>query len=86
MNKTLLNTEIQEFITTHLNSNIHELILKGSPFEGLDIKELIAQIEAKKKCALKLKTWFETLGCITPTNSISNKPLPKLLHGLKVNL
>ena len=45
----LLNTEIQEFITTHLNSNIHELILKGSPFEGLDIKELIEQIEAKKK-------------------------------------
>ena len=66
MNKTLLNTEIQEFITTHLNSNIHELILKGSPFEGLDIKELIAQIEAKKKCALKLKTWFETPGMYYP--------------------
>lgn len=66
MNKTLLNTEIQEFITNHLNSNIHQLILKGSPFEGFDIKELIAQIEAKKKCALKLKTWFETPGMYYP--------------------
>ena len=60
MNKILLNTDIQDFITKHINSNIHELILKGSPFEGLDIKELIEQIEAKKKCVLKLKTWFET--------------------------
>ena len=60
MNKILLNSDIQDFINTHINSNIHELILKGSPFEGLDIKELIEQIEAKKKCALKLKTWFET--------------------------
>ena len=60
MNKILLNSDIQDFINTHINSNIHELILKGSPFEGLDIKELIEQIEAKKKCALKLKTWFKT--------------------------
>jgi len=62
----LLNTEIQEFITTHLNSNIHELILKGSPFEGLDIKELIEQIEAKKKCEAKLNTWFDTPGIYFP--------------------
>jgi len=60
VNKILLNSDIQDFINTHINSNIHELILKGSPFEGLDIKELIEQIEAKKKCAPKLKTWFET--------------------------
>jgi len=60
VNKILLNSDIQDFINTHINSNIHELILKGSPFEGLDIKELIEQIEAKKKCALKLKTWFKT--------------------------
>jgi len=66
VNKILLNSAIQEFITKHINSNIHELILKGSPFEGLDIKELIEQIEAKKKCALKLKKWFETPGMYYP--------------------
>jgi 16S rRNA G966 N2-methylase RsmD len=66
VNKIILNTDIQDFITKHINSNIHELILKGSPFEGLDIKELIEQIEAKKKCALKLKTWFETPGIYYP--------------------
>ena len=66
MNKILLNTDIQAFINNHINSNIHALILKGSPFEELDIKELIEQIEAKKKCALKLKTWFDTPGIYYP--------------------
>ena len=40
--------------------------MKGSPFEGIDIKEIIGQIEAKKKCELKLKTWFETPGIYFP--------------------
>jgi len=66
VNKILLNTDIQDFITTHINFNIHELILKGSPFEGIDIKEIIGQIEAKKKCELKLKTWFDTPGIYFP--------------------
>ena len=38
MNKILLNSAIQEFITSHIHSNIHELVLKGSPFDGIDIK------------------------------------------------
>jgi 16S rRNA G966 N2-methylase RsmD len=66
VNKILLNSAIQEFITSHIHSNIHELVLKGSPFDGIDIKELIEQIEAKKKCALKLNTWFETPGVYYP--------------------
>ena len=60
MNKDLLHIDIQGFITKNIGSNIPELILKGSPFVGLDIKELIEQIEAKKKCETKLNTWFET--------------------------
>ena len=59
MNKTILNIDIQEFISKNLNSNIHSLILKGSAFEGVETKELIEQIEAKKKCELKLNTWFQ---------------------------
>jgi len=66
VNKILLNTAVQEFINKHINSNIQELVLRGSPFEGLDIKELIEQIEAKKKCVLKLKTWFDTPGIYYP--------------------
>ena len=57
MNTLILNTDKQEFINKKLNSNTHTLILKGSAFEGVDIKELTEQIEAKKKCESKLKTW-----------------------------
>ena len=59
MNKTILNIDIQDFIIKNVNSNIHSLILKGSAFEGVETKELIEQIEAKKKCELKLNTWFQ---------------------------
>jgi len=60
VNTLILNTDKQEFINKKLNSNTHSLILKGSAFEDVDIKELTEQIEAKKKCESKLKTWFET--------------------------
>ena len=66
VNNILLNSATQEFINNHINSNIQDLVLKGCPFEGLDIKELIEQIEAKKKCILKLKTWFDTPGIYYP--------------------
>ena len=66
MNKIVLNSAVQDFITRHINSNVQKLALKGSPFEGLDIKEIIEQIEAKKKCVLKLKTWFDTTGIYYP--------------------
>ena len=58
MNKHLLNTEIQEFINTNLNSDISTLLLKGTSFEHIETKELIEQIEAKKRCQKKLPTWF----------------------------
>ena len=60
MNKAILHTEKQVFIENNINSNVNELILKGSPFDDVDIKEIVEQIEAKKKCQNKLPTWFET--------------------------
>lgn len=60
MNKTILNTEIQNFINNNLNKNIQELVLKGISFEGVSTTELVEQIEAKKRCNKKLPTWFET--------------------------
>lgn len=58
MNLKLLNTEIQDFISEHLHSEISKLIFKGTPFKYASIKEIIEQIEAKKKCEKKLPTWY----------------------------
>ncbi|TYB76600.1 class I SAM-dependent methyltransferase [Bizionia saleffrena] len=58
MNISILNTKNQEFINNNLNSNITSLLLKEVKNTSFEIKELIAQIEAKKKAEKKLPTWF----------------------------
>ena len=58
MNKNILNTDVQEFINAHLNTNITALILKGTNFSSVETKEIIEQIEAKKRCVKKLPSWF----------------------------
>lgn len=60
MNKNALNIEIQDFIDANLSSDISNLLLKGIPFNDLDNKIIIEQIEAKKRSEKKLPTWFHT--------------------------
>lgn len=59
MNSAILNTDIQEFINNNLNVDIASLLLKGTSFSLVETKEVIEQIEAKKRCQKKLPTWFE---------------------------
>ncbi|MEL0456566.1 class I SAM-dependent methyltransferase [Flavobacteriaceae bacterium SZ-1-7] len=58
MNYSILNTDIQDFIDVNLNSNITSILLKGTDFVSAETKEIIEQIEAKKRCEKKLPTWF----------------------------
>ncbi|WP_179007957.1 class I SAM-dependent methyltransferase [Winogradskyella forsetii] len=58
MNTKLLHKEIQEFINHNLNSDLSALVLNGIPFESVDTKLIVEQIEAKKRSQKKLPTWF----------------------------
>ena len=60
MNLKILHTEVQNFITEHLNSDISKILFKGSPFGDISIQELASQIESKKRAQYKLPTWFDT--------------------------
>ncbi|MDJ0645827.1 MAG: class I SAM-dependent methyltransferase [Flavobacteriaceae bacterium] len=60
MNTKILHKDVQDFINEHLKTDLTKLIFKGSPFDGITIQELAAQIEVKKRCEKKLPTWFET--------------------------
>lgn len=60
MNKRILHKEVQDFIQQNLKSNITQLVLKGSPFEGISIQELAGQIVSKQKSEKKIPTWFKT--------------------------
>ncbi len=60
MNKHILNTEIQDFINSNINSDTNALLLKGINFSNVKTSEIVEQIEAKKRCKTKLSTWFKT--------------------------
>ena len=60
MNKLILNTVNQHFINNNLVTDIVSLLLRKTDFEEVDIKELVEQIEAKRRCKSKLPTWFNT--------------------------
>lgn len=66
MNKAILNTLAQEFITNHLTSETVKILLKGSTFKEITIQELVEQIESKKKAEHKLPTWFQTKNIYYP--------------------
>ncbi len=66
MKKDVLNIKIQEFIDANLKSDISSLILKGIPFNFVDAKDVIEQVEAKKRCEKKLPTWFRTRNIYYP--------------------
>ncbi len=70
MNLNILKPEVQEFISKYLNFDITKIILKGSPFDNITIKELANQIVAKKKSQKKLPTWFSSKNIYYP-NKIS---------------
>lgn len=60
MDNRILNTDIQEFINNNLDSNVVSLLLKGIPFPLIEPKAIVEQIEAKKRCKIKLPTWFSS--------------------------
>lgn len=60
MNKDLLKTGVQNYINNNLNADILSVLLKKSKFETISSKELVQQIEGKKKCSSKLPSWFRT--------------------------
>ncbi len=65
MNSNILKTEVQEFIK-NCTLEITELALKGSPFIEVPTKDLIIQIESRRKAEKKLPTWFQTDKIVYP--------------------
>lgn len=66
MNFTILNTEIQEFITANLEKPISVLALQKNPYPEANWIEILNQIQAKLKAINKLPTWFQTKKIVYP--------------------
>lgn len=46
--KDILSREIQEYINANLNTDLHSLLLKKSPFQEVTMQQLVQQIKGKK--------------------------------------
>lgn len=66
MNLSILKSEVQRFIDANLNEDITKLLFKKSPFNDVSSKELVEQIEAKKRSKTKLPTWFNSQNIYFP--------------------
>ncbi|MFD1162379.1 MULTISPECIES: THUMP-like domain-containing protein [Hwangdonia] len=86
MNPSILNTEIQEFINEHLHADVSKLLLKGTPFDGVETKDIIEQIEAKKRCEKKLPTWFNTKNIYYPNKLNIEQTSSEITANYKSNL
>lgn len=86
MNPSILNTDIQEFINKHLNANISKLLLKGIGFDTVEAKEIIEQLEAKKRCEKKLPTWFNTEKIYYPNKLNIEQTSSEITANYKSNL
>lgn len=66
LNEELLHPKVQAFIEANLKVDPAQLILKGSPFPKIAVKDLAIQIQAKRKAEKKLPTWFNTNQILYP--------------------
>ncbi len=59
LNKALLDKDVLEFIKENRKKDLPALILKGSPFENLTVKELAVQIKGLKVAEKKFPSLFK---------------------------
>jgi hypothetical protein len=64
---TILNPEIQAFISDNVDKRISTLALQKNPFPELEWVSILNQIEAKAKAKDKLPIWFATKNIIYPS-------------------
>lgn len=86
MNDAILNTVNQEFINNNLNSSTIDLLLKKHKDLQIEIKELVEQIEAKKRCKKKLPTWFKTHKIFYPNKLNIEQTSSEITAKFKVSL
>ncbi|AOM78836.1 THUMP-like domain-containing protein [Pedobacter steynii] len=58
MNDHILDSEVQQYINSHLNDDVHKIAMAKSPFPEVSPKELANQIAAKNKSVKKLPAWY----------------------------
>lgn len=67
MDSSILNADIQEFISNNIGADLTKLALQKNPFPTVDYVVILNQIAAKKKSKDKLPTFFRTNNILYPS-------------------
>jgi 16S rRNA G966 N2-methylase RsmD len=86
MNRALLHIDVQNFIKANLNADIPALSLKKSPFSNISSRELVEQLDSKKRSEHKLPLWFQTEGIYYPPKLAIEQSSSELAAIYKSNL
>ena len=68
MNTLLLQPQVRAYLLDNLSMNPSQLVLKGSPFEGITPQELAQQLVGLQKSKTKLPLWFANDKILFPPN------------------
>ncbi len=63
----LTKPEIQDFIEEHLYDDPSQLMLKANHYPDWPMKQIVEQIQSKRKAKTKLPLWFQTAGLVYPS-------------------
>ncbi len=86
MKKTILHTDIQNFIEKNLTIDISKILFKGTSFTDVTTQEIVSQIQSKKKCKTKLPTWFSTKNIYYPNKLNIEQTSSEITANYKANL
>ena len=67
MEKKILTPEVQTYINANLQSDLHSLLLKKSPFPEISVHEIVQQIKGKKVAQKKFPFLLKE-GIVFPPN------------------
>lgn len=66
MIEELLTPEVQKFIRDHENDDPATLMLRAKQYANIPLKEVVEQIQSRKKAKVKLPTWYAATNLIYP--------------------
>lgn len=66
MIEALLTPEVQKFIRDHENDDPATLMLRAKQYSDIPLKEVVEQIQSRKKAKAKLPTWYAATHLIYP--------------------
>ena len=82
----LLQTDVRDFITTNENKDPHQLMLQARKWPDLPMRDIVYQIQSRKKAKKKLPSWYINEQIIFPREEYLQQSSSEITARFKSNL